>query len=322
MANDKSLYGIFKVMTANEAMDAAKSIKTPRKFWKEFWIEDEVCCLFADSNVGKSILAVQIAEHVANMLDDGESVLYYDFELSGKQFQMRYIGDDGGQYVFSDKLIRVELDTDKVRECSNRFKMPLDELITQGIEDNISRYGSKAIIVDNISWLTNMKSTSSTAGKLMLKLCELKRKYHISILVLAHTPKRNLSKPITQNNLSGSKSLTNFFDAMFAIGKSITDPSLRYVKQIKVRSGSFKYDSNNVETCSIEKMGAFLGFRHIGYASETELLKQTKSKQSAPKTKNKKATPQQRNGRAKGKRMTDNIKEMALVAYRRAKESS
>lgn len=54
----------------------------------------------------------------------------------------------------------------------------------------------------------------------MMKLMNLKKQYGWSLLVIAHTPKRNLSSPITQNDLAGSKKLYNFFDSVVAIGKS------------------------------------------------------------------------------------------------------
>lgn len=272
-----SLSDIFSVMTANETIEAAKTQKNPRKLWKEFWIENEVCCLFADANVGKSILAVQISNIVASKLGKDETVLYYDFELSKKQFELRYTDDkDKSTYKFNDKFIRVELDSDKVRNYCEESKKNFDEVIIGGIEANINKYNSKVIIVDNLSWLVNMKDTATTAGKLMKNLCTLKKKYGISILVLSHTPKRNLGTPLTQNSLSGSKKLTNFFDAMFAIGASIKDPSIRYIKQIKVRTGEFKYGEDHVELCKIEKNGSFLGFSHIGYSSEKEQLKPSK----------------------------------------------
>ncbi len=52
----------------------------------ELWHEGEVCCLFADSNLGKSIFAVQMADEIAR----DQNVLYVDCELSDKQFQLRY----------------------------------------------------------------------------------------------------------------------------------------------------------------------------------------------------------------------------------------
>lgn len=287
MANKPSLTDIFSAMTANETIEVAKSQKNPNKLWKEFWIENEVCCLFADANVGKSILAVQIGNAIAEKLKHDETILYYDFELSKKQFELRYTDNNSKEtFQFNDKFIRVELDSDAVKDYCELSKKPFDEVIIEGIEANINKYNSKILIVDNLSWLVNMRDTATTAGKLMKRLCEIKKKYGASILVLSHTPKRNLGSPLTQNSLSGSKKLTNFFDAMFAVGMSIKDPSVRYIKQIKVRTGEFKYGGDHVELCKIEKNGSFLGFSHIGYSSEEEQLKPSKGKSvSVTKTK-------------------------------------
>ena len=270
---------IFSAMTANKAIEIAKTQKNPEKLWKEFWFESEVCCLFADANVGKSILAVQIGNSIAKTLKDGDTILYYDFELSKKQFELRYTDETTKEtFSFNDKFIRVELDSDAVRDYCEQFNKAFDDVIMEGIEANIVKYNSKILIVDNLSWLVNMKDTATTAGKLMKKLCEIKKKYGASILVLSHTPKRNLGSPLTQNSLSGSKKLTNFFDAMFAVGVSIKNPSLRYIKQIKVRTSEFKYGADNVELCRIKKDGSFLGFSHVGYSTEDDELKPSKAK--------------------------------------------
>ena len=80
--------------------------------------------------------------------------------------------------------------------------------------------------------------------------------------------------PITQNDLAGSKKLYNFFDSVFAIGKSAKDNSVRYIKQLKVRYGNYTYDADNVIVSAIEKIGTFLQFVNIGYAAEKEHLKE------------------------------------------------
>jgi RecA-family ATPase len=297
MANKPSITDIFSAMTANETIEAAKVQKNPKKLYKEFWYENEVCCLFADANVGKSILAVQISNAIAEKLGKDEAVLYYDFELSKKQFELRYTDEKNkSTFKFSDKFIRVELNTDKVKEYCETTKDSFDEVIMNAIEANIVKYNSKILIVDNLSWLVNMKDTATTAGKLMQKLCTIKKKYGASVLVLSHTPKRNLGSPITQNSLSGSKKLTNFFDAMFAVGMSVKDPSLRYIKQIKVRTGEFKYGADHVDICKIEKSGSFLGFTHLGFSTEEEQLKAEKEKKAASKgyTKSKKGRKSRR----------------------------
>ena len=297
MANKPSITDIFSAMTANETIEAAKVQKNPKKLYKEFWYENEVCCLFADANVGKSILAVQISNAIAEKLGKDEAVLYYDFELSKKQFELRYTDEKNkSTFKFSDKFIRVELDADKVKDYCDTTKESFDEVIMNAIEANIIKYNSKILIVDNLSWLVNMKDTATTAGKLMQKLCTIKKKYGASILVLSHTPKRNLGSPLTQNSLSGSKKLTNFFDAMFAVGMSIKDPSLRYIKQIKVRTGEFKYGADHVDICKIEKSGSFLGFTHLGFSTEEDQLKAEKEKKAVSKgyTKSKKSRKSRR----------------------------
>jgi hypothetical protein len=107
----------------------------------------------------------------------------------------------------------------------------------------------------------------------MKYLKALKNKYGLSILALAHTPKRDYSKAITRNDLQGSKMLINICDSSFAIGESCKDQGLRYLKQIKVRNAEMRYDSENVYLCQITKPGNFLHFEFKGYGSEREHLK-------------------------------------------------
>lgn len=296
MVNNIALDELFKAASANQAIKDSKEFKDPMKLWDCFWFENEVSCLFADSNLGKSILAVQIADHVASLLPKGDTVLYYDFELSTKQFGLRYTDPKTKEdFKFNDNFIRVTLDGDKIKEICEKTNASFEDVIMRGIENNINSYNSKVIILDNISWLVGMKLTGGAASKLMMILNNLKKKYGLSILVLAHTPKRDVTKPITQNNLSGSKAFTNFFDSMFTIGKSVRDDKLEYIKQIKVRTGSFIYGENNVQLCRITKEGAFLGFTKCGCAKEADLLDKKASinvaqKKDAPKTAVKKAT--------------------------------
>lgn len=256
--------GMFDVKTANLTIMEAKKRPDPNKLWLSLWFEGEVCCLFADSNVGKSIYAVQIATKIA----ERKRVLYFDFELSEKQFQLRYTDDNGNLFKFPDNLYRVSINPEKY-DCDN-----LEDNIITDIESTVIQTEAKILIIDNLSYLCIAAEKSDLAGRLMQRLIGLKKKHDLSILVLAHTPKRPLTEPLTQNHLAGSKKLFNFFDSAFAIGKSAIDPNLRYIKQIKVRNGSFEYDADNVIVCSIEKENAFLQFVQKDFATEREHLKE------------------------------------------------
>lgn len=263
---------IFTAKTAYETIVEAQKLPDPRKLWKEFWFENEVCCLFADSNVGKSVLAVQIAAVISKT----DRVLYYDFEQSEKQFQMRYTDPKTGRlYKFPKNFIRLTLPT----ECLNAIGSNLEETIMSNIEGDIKAYKAKILIIDNISWLMNARNSTETASNLMKRLVALKKLYGLSILVLAHNKKKAASKPIDQNDLAGSKRLINFFDAAFAIGKSMDDPQIKYLKQIKVRTGQFLYDSDHVLLCTIEQQNSLVQFVEQGYGDEADHLKKPKAQE-------------------------------------------
>ena len=209
--------GMMNIKTANQTILEASLLPTPRALWDSFWYEGELSCLFADSNVGKSILAVQIADRIART----DNVLYLDFELSEKQFQLRYTNEHGELYTFPDKLYRVSID------CNQLLDANFEEAIIGGIEQMAVQTDCKIFIIDNLTYLCCAMEKGDAAGRLMIQLNNLKKRYALSILVLAHTPKRSLDCPITSNDLAGSKRLYNFFDSVFTIDK--VDAFLQFV---------------------------------------------------------------------------------------------
>lgn len=261
--------GLMRVKTANEWMEEAASRPDPRPLWDCLWNEGEVCCLFADSNLGKSLYAVQIANEIAKT----EKVVYFDFELSDKQFQLRYTDKQTNTlYQFPDNFLRSEMNVEQY--CEGDFE---DEVL-KSIEQLAIQLSVKVLIIDNLTWLCNTSEKGDSAGILMQNLMTLKKRHGWSILVIAHTPKRSLSSPITQNDLAGSKKLFNFFDSVFAIGQSAQDTELKYIKQLKVRAGAFKYNADNVMSVEIINDGAFTKFRTIGYGAERKHLQDLSDK--------------------------------------------
>ena len=107
----------------------------------------------------------------------------------------------------------------------------------------------------------------------MKQLKSLKKKYDLSLLVLAHTPKRDLTQPITLNDLQGSKMLMNFCDSAFTIGESNLDKSMRYLKQIKQRNSDRVYGYDNICLCRITKPHNFLKYEFVGYGNELDHIK-------------------------------------------------
>lgn len=269
----------FKVKTMTTWIDGAKLRPIPKMLFSELWFENELCILFSDTNLGKSALAIQIANSISKGFNiDGfkleivpQKVLYFDFELSDKQLEKRYSDNFQDHYEFNRNFLRAEInpEQDTPAEFQN-----FEEFLCNSIEQTIITQNVKILIVDNLTYLKNDTEKAKDALQLMKMLNSLKRKYALSILVLAHTPKRDATKPISKNDLSGSKMLMNFCDSCFAIGESFRESGLRYLKQIKQRNTEQIYDTNKVIICKIENPSNFLQFNFIGYESEFEHLKQ------------------------------------------------
>ncbi len=216
-----------------------------------------------------------------------QKVLYLDFELSGTQFRERYsrgIQDNQyvGRYEFSDNLIRSEIKWDD--ELPAAFKT-MGDFLAHSIIQRLSETEAKILIVDNISYLATANTSASSALALMKALKQMKSDYGMSILVLAHTPKRPITKPLTVNDLAGSKMLANFADNLFAIGTSIRAKDLRYIKHIKQRNCPAIYDASNVIVCRLEKPDNFPQFTFVEFDDETHHTTRPYESTNAERTK-------------------------------------
>jgi hypothetical protein len=268
----------FITKSTNDWINEAKKRPIPKMLFGEFWYENELCILFSDTNLGKSILAFQICDSISNgapikgfkLEKEASKILYFDFELSDKQLEKRCSNNYQDHYDFNNNFLRSEINPESV--LPETFKS-YEEFLCDGIEKLIIRQNVKILVIDNITYLKNDTEKAKDALHLMKLLNSLKKKYSLSILVLAHTPKRDATKPITKNDLSGSKMLMNFCDSSFAIGDSFRQSGLRYLKQIKQRNTEHIYDSNNVVLCNIEKKHNFLEFNFQGFDIEYEHLK-------------------------------------------------
>ena len=268
------------IKPAGEWIEEAKTKPIPKMLFGELWFEDEICLLFADTNVGKSILAVQIADSITKgkainhfaLETAPQKVLYFDFELNDRQFSNRYGENKNGflanEYQFNKDFLRVALNP----STNYLWISDYEEYLVSQIQQAIIQTGIKVIIVDNITYLKNNNERAKDALPLMQKLKALKEKHKLSILALAHTPKRDLYREITQNDIAGSKMLINFCDSAFAMSKSTNGEDIRYMKQIKERNTSKVYGRDNVCVAEINKPDNFLSLNFFAFGKEKDHL--------------------------------------------------
>jgi hypothetical protein len=272
---------LFNLKSANEWMEDAKKRPEPKALFGDFWLEGELSILFSDTNRGKSTLAMQIAEAIARGVSvapfeaapPAQKVLYFDFELSEKQFEARYstIDKDGSRshYRFSDNLLRAQSAVHD--ELPSGYKS-MAEFVHISFTSLLRKTGARIVIVDNVTFLKGVNESASAAAQLMKALKYLKDYYGLSILVLAHTPKLPFTSTFSLNDLQGSKMLSNFADNVFAIGASHQAKDLRYLKHLKPRNVDIRYDAANVILYRIKKSSEFLHFEFVGYGRERDHL--------------------------------------------------
>ena len=270
------------IRSANKRMEDARSQPEIDQLFSMVWQSNELHVLFADTGVGKSIFAMAISvalckgEEFLGLTNQTENqvVLFYDFELSDRQFRKRYSNDFGKEDSLHPNLFIDTLDFATISELSTGNDEKFNEVVFDKISYDIENKKANIVVLDNITFLSSQTTQDTQAAmKVMRRLSEMKKKYNISILVLAHTPKRNPFSPFTINDLAGSKHLSNFSDSISAIGKSSYDSSVRYIKQIKPsRSGELIYDAENVIVCELVKHDTFLTFEFVEFGNESDYL--------------------------------------------------
>ena len=264
---------IFKYSTANQCLKEAASLPTPNDLFYSLIYEGQITTIFADTGVGKSILAVQIGENIS----ETKKVLYVDLELSNKQFGMRYSEHSKHNeiinYKFNNNFLRASF-SDELGSIPE--KKNIEDVIFDELETLIELENIEVFIFDNISMISQGDTDKSKdVNPLMKKLISLKRKYNLTLIIVDHTKKRDEYKPISINDLNGSKMKSNFVDSVLYIGKSRQAENMRYISQLKCRSSENLFNEENVVECEIVKENAFLHFYFLGtLGSELDHIKQ------------------------------------------------
>lgn len=256
--------GAFDIKPLNGWMDDAETLPDVTYLYHRVFVKGEVTALFAPTNAGKTIFSYQMADACAH---EGYRVLYIDCEMTLQTLKTRYFDSaSGARHIFSPNLIRAEL-------CSELLTSdnPQD-IIFRSIEKACSD-GFQIIFVDNISFLCADMEKSQTAGGLMAKICGLRKEYDVTILIVAHTPKRKGDEPMTSYSMFGSSMLAAFFDAIIAIGISVTHPEVRYLKTCKFRSGPYPYPADKVALYHIEQVDGCTRFVYDDIGDEADHLR-------------------------------------------------
>jgi len=241
----------------------AQTTESSRQVFGRYLYEGELGILFGDSNTGKSILANDIAFFVCGgghdwpgMVSPKIPAMYIDMEMTSKQYADRY--RNAGDYM-TDDFHRSEVNVLMCVE-NKLFSAIKTEIILQ----QSSERPPKFIIIDNITNGFGSIFSAAKMKELISELKTLKDRFGLTILLIAHCPKRKPNTPITDNSLGGTKMILNFCDSAFAIAPSQLNNETKYVKQIKTRVGEKLSDVMTVKIAA----EPYLCMQYVGMIDE------------------------------------------------------
>jgi predicted DNA-binding protein (UPF0251 family) len=268
---------ILRTMKMNDAITIGKKEPVRKCLFGSLLKEQDVTILFSDEGIGKSILAIQMGTAAAKgkaLFDMPDifpnecgpiKVQVCDYELEVRELYDRYSDPENGEaYDFGDNFFRTDMNPEFYD-----MKNADDKLLKATILE-IERNEPQLLIVDNITWLTAESQDAQIATAFMTKILMLQRRMKMTIIVIAHCPKRNTSEPLESKHLSGSTNLKNFAKNLIGVAASKLDPNIRYIKHIKMRNGIKEFGYDNVIQCHIEKEphSAFLKWKYMDTTPE------------------------------------------------------
>ncbi len=256
----KNPQNVLTLKTMNDTMVAGAKEPPALRLAGTLFHENSVAIVFSDPGTGKTIFSTQVADCVSrgtNLFgrDDfhnnahPKKTILFDFEMEESEMYHRYKKKKIDAYKWHKNFYRCGINPNFID-----FE-DADTLITNEIEVVIEDEEPDFVIIDNITFISSESSDPKMATKLMKKLTAIQKRSrnNLTLVVIAHTPKRDPSLPIELRHLAGAKSLSNFAKTVIAISKSKLDPSFRYIKQLKIRQDQELYNEDNVLVCNINK---------------------------------------------------------------------
>ena len=227
----------------------------------ELWREGEVAMLVGEPGVGKSIFAMHLAEAIARgeyFAPFGRAkrrlrVKYLDLRQSPEQFKGRYTswGDRGqsARYAFSARLERCALS--EAVNIPDDFRGDLRRYFAHSINLAITASDLDVLVVDDLANYVTRKGPDAHA-RAMRSLRLMAVTHGISILVLANARPAS-GEPVTLRSVLEGTRAAAHADSVFALGKSGSGGSLRYLKHLKSASGEILRGKENVAVLGIER---------------------------------------------------------------------
>lgn len=224
------------ILPANEFMQNCYKATPPVSIDGTRLRTGEVTFFFGSTGAGKSITVMDLAIRNAHKLSG--NVLAIDAENKSHQISERY--PEG--FKFPPNFLMMDMTI---------FLANTDGVLTEDlILDIIKLHNIQLLIVDNLGFISPEAVQDQKASHRLIKMFwSVVVKSQISLLIVAHTPKRENDKPLEIKDLEGSAKISNYADSIVAVGRDSN--GTRYLRTLKTRS---QFDPNEVELFDIVRL--------------------------------------------------------------------
>ncbi|MEQ1605156.1 MAG: AAA family ATPase [Pyrinomonadaceae bacterium] len=233
----------------------------PTYLFDTFWREGEVALLFGEHGIGKSFMAVSIAEALArgrpfdglSMPETRRNVLYVDLVLSDAQFGYRYSceGRNGRRtYRFSANFYR-----DSPREGQS---------LIEWLRVVIEREKINVVIIDDLSVVSRTEDGTQQALELIRELRGMVRRFGISALVLADSHPYVHNRETAERDLRRRRVLCAHADSVFALSAIGAGSIWRQLVQTRTQGDDIEWPRTSPAHFKIRSHdGGFVGLDFV-----------------------------------------------------------
>lgn len=227
-------------------------VQPKRALFGEFWHERELVYLVSTTGAGKSLYGNQIAIAISEGHGFGEfrceagptAVGLVDFENTLDDHMERMGGYCEGRGYSNPNYWRLTLDEEASSEdLANDADTFVKELVAWSRTHNL-----RALIIDNVSWLQAPiadRDKQQATGILFQALKRMTSDHGVAVMVIGHTLKSKEFTTFTLGDVAGSSKIGYFCERIVAIGSSLTDGKLRYLKTLKTRGRAGEFCGPN-----------------------------------------------------------------------------
>lgn len=223
-----------------------------RALFGEFWFERELVYLVSTTGAGKSLLANQIAIAISEGRGFGEfrcetgpqPVGVVDLENTMDNHRSRMNGYCERRGYANPNYYRITLDPGADME---QFAATAHGVVSELIEWSLEKK-LQALIIDNVSWLLashDQRDLQQATGTLFQALKRMTADYGVAVMVIGHTLKSKDYTQFTLGDVAGSSKIGYMCERIVAVGRSLLDKDVRYIKTLKVREQGGQFDSPN-----------------------------------------------------------------------------